>query len=382
MTLHENIDRILPAISARAAETEAARRLPADLAASMAEAGLFRMMVPQAVGGLECSAAESLRVMERVAKADAAAGWCVMISATSAFKSGFVPEEVARQVYGQPGGIFGGVFAPMGRAVPEGDGYRLTGRWSWCSGSANCTWFSGGAVIMDDGKPRLLPNGAPDSRMMIFPMDSAELIDTWMAAGLAGTGSGDVAVKDIFVPATHAVSLMHDGAVAQGPLYRFPTFGLLALGIAAVALGNAAAAIDDLVDLAGAKKPAGGRRTLAERGMAQAELAQASAKLRSARAFAFEAVDRAWVRAEAGGELDTEMRADLRLAATHATRTAADVTRAMYDLGGGNSLFLTSPLQRRFRDAHAMTQHMMVAPSTWELTGRVAMGLPTDATFL
>lgn len=382
MSLLENIETILPAISARAAETEAARRLPADLAAAMAGAGLFRMMVPAAIGGLECPPAEALAVMERVARADAAAGWCVMIAATSAFKSGFVREDVARQVYGQPGGIHGGVFAPMGRAVPEGDGYRLSGRWSWCSGSANCSWFAGGSVILDDGKPRLLPNGAPDSRMMIFPMAQAELIDTWHAAGLAGTGSGDVAVKDIFVPATHAVSLMHDGAVATGPLYRFPTFGLLALGIAAVALGNAAAAIDDLVDLAGAKRPSGGRRTLAERGMAQAELAQATAKLRAARAFAFQTVETAWQRATAGGELDTPMRADLRLAATHATRTAAEVTRAMYDLGGGSALFLTSPLQRRFRDAHAMTQHMMVSPSTFELTGRVAMGLPTDATFL
>jgi alkylation response protein AidB-like acyl-CoA dehydrogenase len=155
--------------------------------------------------------------------------------------------------------------------------------------------------------------------------------------------------------------------------------GLLALGIAAVALGNARSAIDDLVELAAAKQPQGSRRTLAERGSAQTALAMAEADLRSARAFFYETVAEAWRVAQDTGRVDVRQRALLRLAATNATRRSADVTRAMYDLAGGSSVFLSSPLQRRFRDAHVATQHLMIAPPTYELTGRVLMGLPIDA---
>jgi len=143
-------------------------------------------------------------------------------------------------------------------------------------------------------------------------------------------------------------------------------------------LGNARAAIDELVVLACTKRPQASQRTLAERATAQSEVAQAEARLRAARAFLYDAVQAAWEQAVAGTPLGAQARASLRLAATHAARTAADVTRNMYDLAGGSSVFLASSLQRRFRDAHVGTQHMMVSAATYELAGRVLMGLPTD----
>jgi alkylation response protein AidB-like acyl-CoA dehydrogenase len=149
-----------------------------------------------------------------------------------------------------------------------------------------------------------------------------------------------------------------------------------------VALGNARAAIDDLIELAGAKKPQGSRRTLAERGAAQADLARAEAILRSARAFFHEAIGEAWDKAQQGEAIAVEERAALRLAATHATRSSAEVVRMMYELGGGTVLYSSHPLQRRFRDAFAAPQHIMFAPPSWELAGRVLMGLPTDASML
>ena len=151
-----------------------------------------------------------------------------------------------------------------------------------------------------------------------------------------------------------------------------------AVELGPVALGNARSAIDDLVELAGGKQPQGSRRTLAERGAAQTALATAEADLRSARAFFYETVEAAWTVAQGTGQVDVRQRALLRLAATNATRKSADVTRAMYDLAGGSSVFLSSPLQRRFRDAHVATQHLMVSPPTYELAGRVLMGLPID----
>jgi len=371
-----------PMLRERADDIERARRLPADLAATFAQAGLFRMAVPASLGGLEQPPAQIMAAIEAVGTADASAGWAVMIGATSGMSAAYLEPEVACTIYGDPLTITGGSNTPTGRAVAEGDGYRLNGRWPWVSGGANCHWLKGISVVVEDGKPRLLPNGAPDARMMVFPAAQATLIDTWQVAGLEGTGSGDMEVADIHVPAAFSYSLVTDAPRESGALYRFPPFGLLAMGIASVALGNARAAIDDLVELAGAKKPQGSRRTLAERGGAQAELARAEAMLRSARAFFFEAIHEAWERADRGDPVSVQDRATLRLAATHATRSSADVVRMMYEQGGGTVLYARHPLQRRFRDAYAATQHMMIAPPTWELAGRVLMGLPTDASML
>ena len=287
-----------PMLRERADEIERARRLPADIAATFASAGLFRTAVPASLGGLELPPARIMATIEAVGQADASAGWAVMIGATSGMSAAYLEPEVARTIYGDPLAITGGSNTPTGRARAEGGGYRLSGRWPWVSGGANCQWLKGISVVLEDGKPRLLANGAPDARMMVFPAEQATLIDTWQVAGLEGTGSGDMEVTDIHVPAAFSYSLVTDAPRESGALYRFPPFGLLAMGIASVALGNARAAIDDLVELAGAKKPQGSRRTLAERGGAQAELARAEAMLRSARAFFFEAIHEAWERAE------------------------------------------------------------------------------------
>jgi len=340
------------------------------------------MAVPRSLGGLEVEAATLLRAIELIGEADGSAGWCLMIGVTSTVIAAYLPREVAREVFAEPTTIVGGAFAPLGRAVREGDHYRLSGRWPWASGSINCQWLMGGSAILEDGKPRLLPNGMLDSRLLVFPTAQATLIDSWFAAGLCGTGSGDMEVRELRVPVTRSVSLVTDRPVEGGPLYVFPVFGLLALGIGAVALGIARAAITDLVALAGGKKPQGSTRTLAERATAQTALAEAEARLRAARAFFYEAVGEAWARATGAGDISLEERAALRLAATHATRVAADVARTVYDLGGGSSVHLSSPLQRRFRDAHVATQHVLVSPATLELAGRVLMGLPTDATML
>jgi alkylation response protein AidB-like acyl-CoA dehydrogenase len=136
--------------------------------------------------------------------------------------------------------------------------------------------------------------------------------------------------------------------------------------------------VDDLIALAGDKTPTGSARSLAERPVTQARIAQAEAGLLAARAFLYEAVAAAWDAAAGGAEVSIENRAALRLAASHATAASAATVDAAYELGGGTSIYETSPLQRRFRDVHAATQHMLVGPSTWELTGRLMLGLPTD----
>jgi alkylation response protein AidB-like acyl-CoA dehydrogenase len=179
-----------------------------------------------------------------------------------------------------------------------------------------------------------------------------------------------------------SVALGHDRPIAPGALYAFPLFGLLALGIAAVALGIARGALDEILALAVAKTPTGGRRTLAERATVQAQLAEAEATLGAARAFLDDLVGEAWAAARAAGVIPVPLRARLRLAATHATTASARVVNTAYTAGGGTAVYADSPLQRAFRDVHVVTQHMMVAPATWELCGRVLLGLDTDTTML
>lgn len=372
---------LLAEIADRAAAMEEARRLPADLAARMAAEGLFRIAMPRALGGAELQPAGIVGTIEAVAAADASAGWCVMIGATTNLSLAWLPAPVAAMVAANPDTITGGVFAPMGRAARTPDGWRATGRWSWASGSANCCWLFGGCLLTSDGKPVTLADGRPDTRMLLFPRDAVELIDTWQVAGLKGTGSGDMAVHDLLVPHDHTVALTAP-PVAGGALYLFPVFGLLALGIAGVASGNARAALDLARQALAARRPLGSARSAAERATVQAEIATAEARLTAARALLFDTLHTAWDTATSVGEVPLETRARLRLAATHMVRTGADVTRTAYDLGGGAALFLENPLQRRFRDAHAMTQHVMVQPATLELAGRVLLGLPTDASML
>lgn len=366
-----------PMLAARAGEMEEARRLPADLAAILAQAGFFRMVVPLAYGGLQLPPRDSLETIEAVAQANASAGWCVMIGATTALNAAYMDPAFAREIYGPATTITGGVFAPMGKAVPDGNDYIVSGRWAWGSGSANCAWLCGGALIADGDDIARLPNGMPDARMMVFPASEATLHDTWHVAGLKGTGSGDISVHNIRVPKGRSVSLVTDRPRVEGALYAFPAFGLLALGVAGVALGNARGALEAIKTLAMTKRAQGSSKTLSEKQVTQVEIAKREAALRSARTYLFDELDQTWQIAQSAGQIPLERRADLRLACTHMVRTCADITRSAYDIGGGAALYLDNELQRRFRDAHAMTQHISTAPGTYEQTGRILLGLPT-----
>lgn len=378
----EGVRALGPALRERAGETERNRRVAIDLVHALADTGAFRMCVPRALGGGEVDVATLLDVIETAARADGSAGWIIMIGATSGLVSGYMPPEVAREIYGPADTIAGGVFAPRGKAVKVDGGYRASGRWPFGSGSEHCRWLLGGCVVIDDGKPVLLGRGIPDSRMMLFPAADVRILDTWDVAGLRGTGSHDLEVSDVFVPAERAVSLVLDRPRADGPLFRFPVFGLLALGIAAVATGIARTAIDELVELAGGKTPTGSKRVLAERGVIQMQVAQAEAALESSRAWLRSTVAEAWDTARSTGAIPVAQRATLRLAATEAVMRSVKAVDLMYEAGGGTAIYAASPLQRCFRDVHVVTQHAMVAQSIYELTGRLLLGLETDAAML
>jgi alkylation response protein AidB-like acyl-CoA dehydrogenase len=374
--------RIAPRAAHLAVQIERERALPPELLEEMRDAGLFSLCLPRALGGGEVEPAEMVLALEALARGDGASAWCAMVASTCGLLGAYLPREQAELIFDGGNSIVGGVFAPRGRAERAEGGFLVSGRWSFVSGVGHSDWVLGGCLIASGEGVEMLPGGGPDVRLMLMPKADIQVIDTWSVAGLCGTGSHDMAVDRLLVPAGRSVSLFTDRPHLDGPLYAFPLFGLLALGICAVALGIARGAIDDLTDLASGKRPAPGARSLAERSTIQAEVARAEAALRAARALVLEEARNAWEPALAGEQLSDQHRLGLRLAATHATRTAADVAGAMYQAGGGSSIYDSSPLQRRFRDTNVATQHMMVAPSTWELTGRLLLSLPTDTSQL
>ena len=374
--------RLAPAAGALSEEIERDRALPAPLLADLVGAGLMRMCLPASLGGEEAEPAEFLQAIQELARADAATAWCAMIASTTSLLGAYLPAEQAAEIFDGGRNISAGVFAPRGRAERRGAGFLVSGRWSFVSGVQHSSWVMAGCVVYDGESPELLPNGSPDVRLMAMPAESLQVIDTWSVAGLRGTGSHDVKADEEPVGAERSVSLFTDTPREGGALYSFPLFGLLAMGVAAVALGIARGAIDDLVALAGGKTPTGSLKPLAQRTSVQADVSRAEARVRAAQGLLLGEARRSWAAATSGEQMTSEHRMSLRLAATHAIGEAADAVNLMYNAGGGTSIYDSSPLQRRFRDVHVATQHMMVGPATLELTGRILLGLPTDTTQL
>ncbi|CKM12730.1 dehydrogenase [Mycobacterium tuberculosis] len=356
---------------ARSAEIERDRRLPDELVTRLREAGLLRATMPREVAAPELAPGRALRCAEAVARGDASAGWCVSIAITSALLVAYLPARSREEMFGGGRGVAAGVWAPRGTARSVDGGVVVSGRWPFCSGINHADIMFAGCFVDD----RQVPS------VVALNKDELQVLDTWHTLGLRGPGSHDCVADDVFVPADRVFSVF-DGPIVDRPLYRFPVFGFFALSIGAAALGNARAAIDDLVELAGGKKGLGSTRTLAERSATQAAAATAESALGAARALFYEVIEAAWQVSHDAEAVPVTMRNRLRLAATHAVRTSADVVRSMYDLAGGTAIYDNAPLQRRFRDAFTATAHFQVNEASRELPGRVLLDQPADVSML
>jgi indole-3-acetate monooxygenase len=355
-------------------ETERERRLADGLVARLRPSRLMTAGAPSETGALELSPGAALGCAEEIARGDASAGWCVSIAITSSLLAAYLPEESRGELFPDPGVIAAGIFAPRGRARAVDGGVVVSGRWPYCSGIAHAGLLFAGCFLEGDEGPG---EGPPTPISVALLRDELEIIDTWHTLGLRGTGSHDTAVSEVFVPAARTLSLFA-GPRVDRPLYRFPVFGYFALSIAAAALGNGRGAIEDFAELAGVKVGQGSTRTLAERPATHAVVAECEASLRGARALYYEAIEAAWQAAQGQEPVAVALRNDLRLAATHATRTSAEAVGRLYDLAGGPAIYDGSALQRRFRDAHTATAHFQVNAASRELQGRILLGQPAD----
>jgi alkylation response protein AidB-like acyl-CoA dehydrogenase len=355
----------------RAAACEQARHLQPDVVDALVAAGLMRLCVPAAYGGPEATPMQLVEAIEAVAEADGATGWCVMIASTTSSMACFLDPDVARAIYGDPGSVTGGAFAPSGTAVAADGGWRVDGRWSWGSGTDHAQWILGGATT-DGG----------EFHLMFAPAEQVELVDTWYASGLRATASGDFVMRDVFVPTGYSVQPMRARPQVSSALAHFPNFTLLAVAVSSAMLGIARHAVDEAVAVAQGKRQSYSSKLLAESATAQIEISRAEATLSAARAFLLDELSAAWDAATAGHRVTAEARARIRLAGVHVAESAVIATDKAYTLAGGPAVFETSPLQRCLRDIHTASQHLQVSPRLHETLGRVLLGQSADTSML
>lgn len=376
----DRVRALLPEIAARSAELESLRRIPLDLVEKLRSAGCFRMATPRAFGGAELDIRQRLPILELLSRADASTGWTVAIGHEAPILLSRCAASAFESFYSRgPDVVLAGGAAPTGTADVVAGGYRVSGRWAWASGSLHADFLLGNCVVRDGGTPR--PGrieGRPEIRAVVVPRDEATVLVTWRTSGLRATGSNDVVIEDVFVPFERSFDFADAEPSLANPVYR--AFGVQGgLDLAAVALGIAQGALDDVTALArSGKRRLWAPASLAEQPLFQHQLGEADVTLLAARrtlhaqaeAFVADVAALPSGPAMVLHPLATECRAT----ATWVARTAARVVDAAYQAGGGTSLHESCPLQRRFRDVHTLTQHAILGEAMFAQHGAVLAG--------
>ena len=372
--------KLAPIIRSYSDQIEADRELPRPLFEALADAGLFQLALPRALGGAEIDLPTYVQVLEEIGKADASTGWVVNQCAIFATYAARMPQDIARLVWiDTPHSIVANTPIPTAQAVVVPGGYRVTGRQGFSTGCRHAAWLAARAQVFENGQLRL-QDGQPEQLYLFVPAAEAELLDTWHVRGMRGTGTYHFAVSDVFVPAERTVLQANAPLLETGPLYQIPRTLLFGSGDAAVALGVARSCLAAFFELAGAKTPRAMQATLRDQPMIQAAVGQSEANLRSGKAFLTEAVHELWTEATSTGATTQEQRAVLRLALTHGIRLAVQVVDTVYNAAGVTAIYEGNPMQRHFQDIHVISQHLQGRLSHYELVGQHWLGLKTDLT--
>jgi alkylation response protein AidB-like acyl-CoA dehydrogenase len=319
-----------------------------------------------------------VQVIEEIGKADASTGWAVNQGATFGTFAARMAQDVAREIWiDTPRSVVANTPGATAQAVAVRGGYRVTGRQPFSTGCRHASWIAAHGQIIENGEVRQR-DGKPEARYFLVPSAQVELLDTWHTRGMRGTGTHHFEVKDVFVPDERTVLAVGAPQVSGGPRYKIPLTLGFAGGDAAVALGLSRSCLDAFFDLAGSKTPRYVQGPLREQPLTQLSVGQAEASLRSGRAFLMEAVGELWDEVTATGALTLERRVNLRLAATHAIRLAAQIVESIYTACGATAAFDGNLIQRHFQDIHVITQHVQGRLAHYELVGRHWLGLPID----
>jgi len=377
-------EALVPVLRERAPRAEQLRRLPDETIADLHASGLFRMLQPARVGGSELPYRALFELTAVIGQGCGSTAWVLGNLAAHHWLLGMWHPEGQNEIWGEsPDSLISSALAfARGRARRVEGGYRLSGRWPFSSGVDPSAWNIFGAIVSDE------ETGQSEPRMFLVPARDYSIIDTWQVIGLAATGSNDVEVADVSVPAyrTLATERIKGGPnrgseLNPGTLYKLPAISLFGFAIAGVSLGIARGAIRHFAETTRTRRSAYTGRSLADFTNIQVHLAEAAALADAAEAIVLRDCDEATRITEAGVVPSIEQRARYRRDGAFAATLCTKAVDLLFTATGGTAIYESNPIQRAFRDAHAANAHYAL---TWEVNGavygRVALGLPPDTT--
>ena len=357
------------------------RQMPAELANNLADAGFFRLLLPQSLGGAELAHPDFLRILEVFAGADASVAWCLNQNNVFSTSSVRMDQGTAREIWAEPRAVVtNGPPTSASIAVPVDGGYRLSGHWNFSSGSDHATWIAALAPI---GQPGQVLDGARNregARMLLMPRDEVQFVDLWHVHGLRGTGSFSFQIDDMFIPNERTYEAEGEPG-EDGPLYVIPRTLLFGSGFATVALGVARKSLEIAIETASSRTPGRSRTLLRDQQTTHRLIGEAHAIHRSAQCFLRDSAAAVWESVCRNRAVPIDERLQLRVAATHALRMAAQVVDTSYNLCGSAAIFEANPIQRRFQDMHVITQHTQASFSHYETAGQALLGLQPQGNF-
>ncbi|HEY3912000.1 MAG TPA: acyl-CoA dehydrogenase family protein [Stellaceae bacterium] len=364
-------------------EIEREQRLPPALFERLRAAGFYRLVIPRALGGIEADPLTYLRVVELLAEGAGSVGWNLANNGVGQLVTLGLPDEGVQEIHGRgtPAIIAGTAVQGGGQAVPVAGGYRVSGRWQFGSGSQEASWMLGSFQVLDGGRPRLSPEGAPLFWRGVFARAEAEIVPgSWDVAGLRGTGSFDWTVEDVFLPERRTVAharapLDNEWQRWPGVSYALPSQCWVGPHHSAVITGIARAGIDALIALAGGKTPRGRTGLLCDNPQVQDAVGRADAILNAGRAYRTAMIAELWATVAAGDETTLEQRARCRLAAVYAADSARQAMDLVYRHGGSTSFKRESRLAECWRDLHVVGQTVTIAPEWYPIGGRAYLGM-------
>ena len=359
---------ILARIADAADAIERERRVPQPLIDAMVDRGLFRLLVPRSVGGGEVDFLDYLSMTQAIAAADGSTAWCFNQNNVLGTMAALMPASLAEEIWSDPRAILCNGPPQHAEITPVDGGYSVTGRWNFSSGSRHATW----AVAV--GRV-----GGTGTHTLLIPAEEVSFVDTWQVNGLRGTGSFSFETEDVFVPAGRSF-VEAEAPREDGPLYLIPRSLFFGSGFGAVALGVARAGIDAAIETAVRKTPQE-QALLRDQPSIQREIGRAEALWSAAHAYLMERAGQLWRSAVERGTLPLEERIQLRLAGTHAIRQAAEAADVAYGVFGSTAIFASSPVQRRFQDAHAITQQIQGRMEHYDTAGQFFLGLEPRGRF-
>lgn len=369
-------------VRADAAESERLRTLAPGIVEAMWSSGLMSAFNPVPAGGVEPSFAEMIDTWIEMAWQDGSFGWIGIANLPSSFAAAtYLPDDGFDEVFTAHGNhvTMGGQFFPNGQGVAVEGGYRLTGSWSFGSGTGHAEYVAAGFLPMVDGEMRWVSEGVPDMQVAIVPRAEVEFLDGWHVQGLKATGSYDYAIHDVFVPHRRTFALFtREPRRGSSPATRMGMMPVTAAGHAAWALGVAKSMLDDVADLAATKFRMSDMAALATRPTFQKGLAHHVAAWRAARLLVLDAFGTAEAAVAAGDDLTPTMRADMRVAAVFATDTARTCAEWAHLAAGTTSIREGSRLERAFRDIYTGTQHAFISEKVAIDAAQVWLGIVDD----